>query len=104
MTKTKQSLEELTASLPKHTWTEIPIASITKEDYLLFHGDNLMERFVNMMNCDSNRDLTLQLVGQIEIALGSLLSSFVVESAAEVLFGKSGKVRDFELKIDIAYG
>ncbi len=103
----KQSLEELVAAAPLNTWVEVPISAITKEEYVELMAPTTIERLLNLHRDASNRDFCIEAALIIERALNEVLKAFFTEQTSESFFGKSGKpgkIKDFELKIDLAYG
>lgn len=88
----------------KHTWTEIPISAISKEEYTGLIGETVYHRLVDVQNNGTDRELVMQCVGNLEKLLSSLLKVAFIDEFAESLVGENGKIRNFDLRIDIAYG
>jgi DNA-binding MltR family transcriptional regulator len=105
----KQTLEERVAAAPLNTWVEVPISAITKEEYveLMAPTTIAIDRLLNLHRYASNRDFCIEAALIIERALNEVLKAFFTEQTSESFFGKNGKagkIKDFELKIDLAYG
>ena len=89
----------------KWTWVKIDGTKLTKREYVeLIHGSKQAERNTSLVNTASIRDLVIQAGGMLDSALTELLSLALAPESHAILLGKSGKVRDFETKIELAYG
>lgn len=104
-TKTKhQSLDDFLRGLPPGSVGGIPIETLTKEEYQLVISPSRKQRFLDLERVGSNRDMILEGVGLLDVALTELLRRFVVPDAAERLFSVHGKIKDLEVKIELAFG
>jgi hypothetical protein len=102
----KRTLDELLASIPPGHMRRIDPAELSKEEYFEMRtGRNVPQHILNLSNSPaSNRELIMELVGLLEEALTRKLSSVVRPTSSKVLFGKGGKCRDLETKVELAFG
>lgn len=104
-TKTKhQSLEAIARALTPGSISNIPIDTLTKEEFQQIIAPDPKQRFLDLEHIGTNRDMILEGVGLLDVALTELLRRFVVPDAAEKLFSAHGKIKDLEAKIELSFG
>ena len=97
-------LAEFTKDLPGGGVMALPSYLFTPELLKALAQGDPTERIFELRGRASARDLVIETVGAIEVLVTEVLRCAVHDEARDRLFSKQGKIRDFEVKLELAFG
>jgi hypothetical protein len=98
-----ETLEQFLERIPESTFVEVPLESITKDEYKRMLG-HPRERILELTRTSSNRDLVIESFGIVLEPVVELLATAVRVDMRHKLFGKGGRITSDDARIELAYG
>jgi hypothetical protein len=96
-------LKAILKGVPSGTITTIPHELVTPElRYALNQRSDPVSRLLELRNAAPDRELVVESGARLEQLVTTLLRSRTTETTGSVLFGDNGRLRDYDIKIELA--